>query len=80
MENHDYIIGKNPVLEALRSEQDINKIWIAEGSERGQMQQVVNLAKEANVLVQFVPKKKIRSNGRGKSSRCCCTSRSLSIC
>ena len=54
-----YIIGKNPVLEALRSERDINKIWIAEGSGRGQMQQVVNLAKEANVLVQFVPKKKI---------------------
>ena len=59
MENHDLIIGKNAVLEALRSEHDINKIWIAEGSGRGQMQQVVNLAKEANVLVQFVPKKKL---------------------
>ena len=59
MESHDYIIGKNPVLEALRSEHDINKIWIAEGSRRGQMQQVVNLAKEANVFVQFVPKKKL---------------------
>ncbi len=59
MDNHDLIIGKNAVLEALRSEHDINKIWIAEGSGRGQMQQVVNLAKEANVLVQFVPKKKL---------------------
>src|SRR3954452_12083628 len=59
MDTHDLIIGKNAVLEALRSEHDINKIWIAEGSGRGQMQQVVNLAKEANVLVQFVPKKKL---------------------
>ena len=32
MEIMIYIMGKNPVLEALRSERDINKIWIAEGS------------------------------------------------
>lgn len=58
-ENNDYIIGKNPVMEALRSERDINKILIAESSQRGQMQQLIQLAKEANVIVQFVPKKKI---------------------
>lgn len=58
-DNKDYIIGKNPVMEALRSERDINKILIAESSQRGQMQQLIQLAKEANVIVQFVPKKKI---------------------
>lgn len=58
-ENQDYIIGKNPVIEALKSERDINKILIAEGSQGGQMQQVIGMAKEANVMVQFVPKKKI---------------------
>jgi 23S rRNA (guanosine2251-2'-O)-methyltransferase len=58
-ENKDYIIGKNPVMEAIRSERDINKILIAESSQRGQMQQLIQLAKEANVIVQFVPKKKI---------------------
>lgn len=57
--SEDYIIGKNPVLEALRSERDVNKILIAEGSQAGQMQQVIGLAKERNVIVQFVPKKKI---------------------
>jgi len=57
--NQDYIIGKNPVIEALKSERDINKILIAEGSQGGQMQQVIGMAKEANVMVQFVPKKKI---------------------
>jgi 23S rRNA (guanosine2251-2'-O)-methyltransferase len=58
-ENKDYIIGKNPVMEALRAERDINKILIAESSQRGQMQPLIQLAKEANVIVQFVPKKKI---------------------
>lgn len=55
----EYIIGKNPVLEALKSGRDINKILIAEGSQRGQMQQIIQLAKEKSVVAQFVPKKKI---------------------
>lgn len=57
--SHDFIIGKNSVIEALKSNRDINKILIAEGSQRGQMQIVTSLAKEANVLVQFVPRKKL---------------------
>ncbi len=57
--NQEYIIGKNPVTEALKSGREINKILIAEGSQRGVMQQITQLAKEAKVLVQFVPKKKI---------------------
>ncbi|WP_409303719.1 23S rRNA (guanosine(2251)-2'-O)-methyltransferase RlmB [Peribacillus sp. SCS-155] len=57
--SEEYIIGRNPVLEALRSERDINKIWIAEGSQKGQMQQIIGIAKERQVLTQIVPKKKI---------------------
>ncbi|UII56055.1 23S rRNA (guanosine(2251)-2'-O)-methyltransferase RlmB [Cytobacillus spongiae] len=57
--SQDYIIGKNPIIEALKSNRDINKILIAEGSQKGQMQQVIGLAKESNVLIQYVPKKKI---------------------
>lgn len=55
----EWIIGKNPVLEALRAEREINKIWIAEGSNKGQMQQVIQLAKNAGIIVQNVPKQKI---------------------
>lgn len=58
-EEHEFIIGKNPVVEALKSNRDINKILIAEGSQRGQMQQITQLAKEGKVLVQIVPKKKL---------------------
>jgi 23S rRNA (guanosine2251-2'-O)-methyltransferase len=57
--SEEYITGKNPVIEALKANRDINKILIAEGSQRGQMTQIIQLAKETNVLVQFVPKKKI---------------------
>ncbi|MBS4206378.1 23S rRNA (guanosine(2251)-2'-O)-methyltransferase RlmB [Lederbergia citrea] len=57
--SQEWIAGKNPVIEALKSDRDINKIWIAEGSQKGQMQVITKLAKQRNVLVQFVPKQKI---------------------
>ncbi|MED4402140.1 23S rRNA (guanosine(2251)-2'-O)-methyltransferase RlmB [Metabacillus fastidiosus] len=57
--SQDYIIGRNPVIEVLKSERDINKIWIAENSLKGQAQQITALAKDKGVTVQFVPKRKI---------------------
>ncbi|MDQ0215692.1 23S rRNA (guanosine2251-2'-O)-methyltransferase [Oikeobacillus pervagus] len=60
MNQQEYIAGRNPVLEALRSDREINKIWIADGTQKGgPIQQILKKAKEANVLVQFVPKQKI---------------------
>jgi 23S rRNA (guanosine2251-2'-O)-methyltransferase len=55
----EIIGGKNPVLEALRADRDINKIWIAEGVQKKGIAELLQLAKDKGVLVQFVPKKKI---------------------
>lgn len=67
--SQEWIAGKNAVIEALKSERDIHKILIAEGSQKGQMQVVIGIAKERRVIVQFVPKKKIdqltRENHQG---------------
>ena len=57
----EIIGGKNPVLEALRADRDVNKIWIAEGVQKKGLTELLQLAKEKGVLVQFVPKKKIDS-------------------
>lgn len=57
--DQDYIIGRNPVIEVLKSSRDINKIWVAENSLKGQAQQITKLAKEKGVTINFVPKKKI---------------------
>lgn len=58
MENN-YVIGKSPVLEAINTDRDINKIWIGEGSQKGAMQPIIKAAKEKKIIVQFVPKKKL---------------------
>ena len=55
----EIIAGKNPVLEALRSGRDMNKVWIGEGVQKGGISEIVQLAKNAGIIVQFVPKKKL---------------------
>lgn len=57
--NEEWIAGKNPVLEALRAGRPINKIWVAENSVQGAMKELLQLAKEQKVVVQFAPKKKL---------------------
>ncbi|WP_088006734.1 23S rRNA (guanosine(2251)-2'-O)-methyltransferase RlmB [Indiicoccus explosivorum] len=60
-ETPEIIAGRNPVLEALRSGREMNKIWIAEGVQKKGIGELLSLAKEQGVLVQYVPKKKIDS-------------------
>ncbi|QPC48019.1 23S rRNA (guanosine(2251)-2'-O)-methyltransferase RlmB [Mangrovibacillus cuniculi] len=58
-QEQEWIGGRNPVQEALRSERDINKIWIAEGAQKGPIQNILHLAKNTGVTVQTVPRSKL---------------------
>lgn len=59
MENNDFIIGKNAVLEAIKSNREVHKIWINEGAAKGGMQRIIKEAKERKIAVYFVPRKKL---------------------
>lgn len=48
------VIGRQPVLEALRSKQEINKLLVAKGQKQGSIREILALAKERNVIVQEV--------------------------
>ncbi|MGB2992223.1 MAG: 23S rRNA (guanosine(2251)-2'-O)-methyltransferase RlmB [Paenisporosarcina sp.] len=56
---NEILSGKNPVLEALRAGREMNKVWIAEGVKKAGITEILELAKEAGVIVQFVPKNKV---------------------
>ncbi|MEG0448812.1 MAG: RNA methyltransferase substrate-binding domain-containing protein, partial [Lysinibacillus sp.] len=58
-QNGEIITGKNPVLEALRSGRDMNKVWIAEGVKKSGVNELLDLARERGIIVQFVPKVKV---------------------
>ncbi|MCG7335336.1 23S rRNA (guanosine(2251)-2'-O)-methyltransferase RlmB [Sporosarcina sp. ACRSM] len=55
----ELIGGKNPVVEALRSGRELNKIWIAEGLNKKSIGEILSLAKEGGIVVQAVPKQKL---------------------
>ncbi|TGB00934.1 23S rRNA (guanosine(2251)-2'-O)-methyltransferase RlmB [Halobacillus salinus] len=55
----EWIIGKNPVQEALRSGRAINKVWVSDQLQFQAVKKLEQLAKENGVNVQRVPKKKI---------------------
>ncbi|GAB7387316.1 23S rRNA (guanosine(2251)-2'-O)-methyltransferase RlmB [Bacillaceae bacterium] len=55
----EHIIGKNPVLEALRSDRAIHKIWLAEGLHKSAVAPILVKAKERGIPVQYVHRKKL---------------------
>jgi len=63
--SQEYIIGRNPVMEAIRSGRDINKIWVSEGANKGQIHKLLELANQNKVLVQTAPNKKLDSMVEG---------------
>lgn len=56
----NYLVGRNPVLEALKAGRELNKAWILErqpGRGRDQrLQQIEDLLKEAGVIIHYSPR------------------------
>ncbi|MEN1968915.1 23S rRNA (guanosine(2251)-2'-O)-methyltransferase RlmB [Lentibacillus sp. N15] len=63
--DQELIIGKNPVIEALQSGRSVNKLLISEQLNPNVQGKLKQLAKEANTLVQKVPKNKLDKLANG---------------
>lgn len=50
------LVGRHPVLEALRAGRSINRIWVQEGLREGSLREVVALAKKAHIPVVEAPR------------------------
>lgn len=55
----EILYGKNPILEALRSGREMNRILVAEGSQRAAVKPVLDEAKRRGIVYQFVPRQKL---------------------
>ncbi|ASS68186.1 MULTISPECIES: 23S rRNA (guanosine(2251)-2'-O)-methyltransferase RlmB [unclassified Paenibacillus] len=62
-EQQEWIAGKHPVLEALRSGRELNKIWIADTVQKPSVSPIMAEAKKAGIVVQFVDKRKLDQLG-----------------
>ncbi|MCH4890465.1 23S rRNA (guanosine(2251)-2'-O)-methyltransferase RlmB [Acidaminobacter sp. JC074] len=59
---NDYMIeGRNPVLEAIQSGRDINKLMIASGNKEGSIKKIIAQAKEKGIVISYVDRHKINS-------------------
>lgn len=54
-----YIVGRNPVLEVLKSEKEIEKILIIKGELKGSINKIIGIANDKNIIIQEVNKKKL---------------------
>ena len=65
MEN--IVIGRNPVLEAIKSGRTIEKIIIKKGRYEGSMVPVIKKAKEAHIIIQEVDRAKLDAMSQGQN-------------
>ncbi|MEY8441761.1 23S rRNA (guanosine(2251)-2'-O)-methyltransferase RlmB [Lactobacillaceae bacterium 24-114] len=59
LENTDFIIGRHPAEMALKSDQEINKVFIQAGLKSDAISQIIKLAKEKRLVISNVPKNKL---------------------
>lgn len=53
------IEGRNPIIEALRSDRPIDKLMISNTSKEGSIKKIIGMAKEKNIVIQYVDKHKL---------------------
>ena len=60
-----YVAGRNPVLEILKTEREVEKIFILKGELKGSIKKIIGIAKDRNILIQEVDKDKLDSLAKG---------------
>lgn len=63
----DKVEGRNPVIEALKSGREIDKILVAKGSGEGSINKIIAMAKEKGLIIQYVDKQKLNEMSETKS-------------
>ena len=55
----EFVIGRHPAVAALKSDQEINKVFIQKGLRTDAIAQIIKLAKERHLVISNVPKTKL---------------------
>lgn len=61
----DIVAGRNAVMEALKGSRSVNKLMIANGSTEGSIKEIIVVAKEKGVNIQYWDRSKLDSIARG---------------
>lgn len=61
----DMVAGRNAVMEALKGSRSVNKLMIANGSTEGSIKEIIAVAKEKGIIIQYWDRSKLDSIARG---------------
>lgn len=61
----DMVAGRNAVMEALKGRRSVNKLMIANGSTEGSIKEIIAVAKEKGINIQYWDRSKLDSIARG---------------
>ena len=67
MMEQDKIFGRNPVLEAVKSEREIDKILIKKGGIEGSLNDIIKKAKDRGIIVSYAEKQKLDQIAEGEN-------------
>lgn len=54
-----FVEGRNPVIESIKNNREIDKIMIANSAKEGSIKKIIGMAKEKNLVIQYVEKQKL---------------------
>ncbi len=61
-----YVSGRNPVLEILKANKEIDKLFILKGDLQGSINKIIGMAKDRNIVIQEVDKNKLDHLSEGR--------------
>lgn len=64
-ETKEFIIGRNSILEALKSGRSVNKLFVSKGEKQGSIREIIGLAKQQGIIVQEVTTAKLAEMSGG---------------
>lgn len=62
---NDYIVGRNPILETLKTNKEFEKILISKGQLKGSINKIIGIAKDKKIPIQYVDKKRLDTISNG---------------
>lgn len=65
--DEQYIVGRNPILELLKTDKEIDKLYILKGDLKGSIKKIIGAAKSKNIIIQEVDKVKLDSMSKGNA-------------
>lgn len=65
LQNSDFIAGRNPVEEALKSDRALNALFVTKGSKNGSLPKLIAIAKSRNIPVKEVDVRKLDAMSAG---------------